>query len=58
MLPRHALHAKELGFKHPGTREWVQFDSDIPADMAQVIEKWRTYIQGMTQQLRDKLDNA
>jgi 23S rRNA pseudouridine1911/1915/1917 synthase len=43
ILPRHALHAKELGFIHPSTNEWVQFDSDLPKDMAEVIEKWRNY---------------
>ena len=56
ILPRQALHAKELGFKHPTTKEYVAFDSELPADMQQVIEKWRTYTGGMTKQLRDKLD--
>ncbi|WP_276134753.1 RluA family pseudouridine synthase [Polluticoccus soli] len=55
ILPRQALHAKELGFTHPKTRQWMQFDSEIPDDMKQVIEKWRTYTSGMTQQLRDQL---
>jgi 23S rRNA pseudouridine1911/1915/1917 synthase len=44
LLPRHALHAKELGFKHPVSHEWLQFSSDLPNDMAAVIEKWRSYI--------------
>lgn len=56
VLPRHALHAKELGFTHPGTREWIQFNSELPEDMAQVIDKWRSYTSGMTRQLREKLD--
>lgn len=43
MLPRHALHARELGLRHPVTNEWVQFGSELPSDMADVIEKWRTY---------------
>ena len=30
---RQALHAKTLGFKHPITKEFVQFDSDLPEDM-------------------------
>ncbi len=55
ILPRHALHAKELGFKHPKTKEYIQFDSELPDDMQQVIEKWRTYTTGMTSQTRDKL---
>ncbi|RYD55398.1 MAG: RluA family pseudouridine synthase [Sphingobacteriales bacterium] len=56
VLPRHALHAKELGFTHPVTRQWIQFDSELPEDMQQVIEKWRSYISGMTKQLREQLD--
>jgi len=47
ILPRHALHAKELGFMHPVENRWLQLDSDLPQDMAQVIEKWRTYTAGI-----------
>jgi 23S rRNA pseudouridine1911/1915/1917 synthase len=43
ILPRQALHAKELGFSHPTTGKWMQFDSELPEDLAQVIEKWKTY---------------
>lgn len=43
LMPRHALHAKELGFTHPATGERMVFDSELPEDMAAVIEKWRTY---------------
>ncbi|MDD3960980.1 MAG: RluA family pseudouridine synthase [Bacteroidales bacterium] len=43
LLPRQALHAKTLGFKHPGTNEKMFFDSKIPDDMNQTLEKWRTY---------------
>lgn len=43
LLPRQALHAKTLGFRHPVTGEWMRFDSEIPADMQAVIDKWRTY---------------
>ncbi|MBL7718702.1 MAG: RluA family pseudouridine synthase [Flavipsychrobacter sp.] len=57
MLPRHALHAKELGFRHPATKEQMKFTSELPEDMQQVIERWRTYTGGMTRQLRNKLDN-
>ena len=41
---RQALHAKELGFIHPVTREQVHFECDLPDDMQAVIEKWRKYI--------------
>lgn len=51
ILPRQALHAKELGFTHPETREWMQFNSELPADMTEVIRKWRTYLGGRTQEL-------
>ena len=43
LLPRHALHAKSLGFEHPDTGEIVNFDSDIPDDMEAVLKKWRVY---------------
>ena len=43
VLPRQALHAKSLGFEHPRTGEWMQFESDLPEDMAKGIEKWRNY---------------
>ena len=42
-LPRQALHAKTLGFEHPTTGEFMSFDTELPKDMADCIEKWRTY---------------
>lgn len=47
ILTRQALHAKELGFTHPTTGKWIQFDSELPEDMAAVIEKWRVYTGGV-----------
>jgi 23S rRNA pseudouridine1911/1915/1917 synthase len=44
LLPRQALHAKELGFIHPHTKKPVLFNSEIPNDMMVVIDKWRNYI--------------
>jgi len=44
ILPRQALHAKELGFIHPATGEKMFFSSELPDDIAQVIERWRNYI--------------
>ena len=52
IMPRQALHAKSLTFDHPVTGKRLSFDSDLPADMRQVIEKWRKYISG-----RDKDDH-
>lgn len=44
LCARQALHAKELGFIHPASREPVLFTSELPNDMEAVIEKWRKYI--------------
>jgi 23S rRNA pseudouridine1911/1915/1917 synthase len=46
LCPRQALHAKSLGFKHPETGKWMQFDSELPEDMASVIDKWAKYVAG------------
>jgi 23S rRNA pseudouridine1911/1915/1917 synthase len=46
ILPRQALHAKSLAFNHPVTGKRLFFDSDLPDDMVQVIDKWRKYISG------------
>ncbi|MBR1774572.1 MAG: RluA family pseudouridine synthase [Bacteroidales bacterium] len=43
MLPRQALHATTLGFKHPRTKEEMFFSSELPSDMQNVIEKWQNY---------------
>jgi 23S rRNA pseudouridine1911/1915/1917 synthase len=44
LCPRQALHAKTLGFTHPVTGEEMLFESELPADMSQLVEKWRGYI--------------
>ncbi|NJB85028.1 23S rRNA pseudouridine1911/1915/1917 synthase [Lewinella marina] len=44
MCPRQALHAKSIGFIHPTTREYVHFDSELPQDMHDCLERWRTYV--------------
>jgi 23S rRNA pseudouridine1911/1915/1917 synthase len=46
IMPRQALHAKSLSFDHPVTKKRMSFDSGIPDDMQQVLEKWRTYTSG------------
>lgn len=43
ILPRQALHAKTLGITHPITQKPIFFESELPDDMQQVIEKWRKY---------------
>lgn len=44
IIPRQALHAKSLGFVHPATNKFVQFDSELPSDFQSVIEKWENYV--------------
>ena len=42
-MPRQGLHAKTLGFTHPKTGEFLQFNSEIAEDMEACLEKWRGY---------------
>ena len=44
ICPRHALHAKTIGFIHPGTGKEMLFESELPDDMRMLLEKWRGYI--------------
>jgi 23S rRNA pseudouridine1911/1915/1917 synthase len=44
ICPRQALHAKSLGFVHPVSGQDLHFDSELPADMEALIEKWRKYV--------------
>jgi len=44
VMPRHALHAKSLGFTHPITNERMNFDTELPDDFQQVLTRWRNYI--------------
>ncbi|SDG57213.1 RluA family pseudouridine synthase [Psychroflexus sediminis] len=43
ILPRQALHAKTLAFEHPVTKEWMEFDSEVPSDISDCVERWRNY---------------
>jgi 23S rRNA pseudouridine1911/1915/1917 synthase len=43
IMPRQALHAKTLGFEHPATGEFMNFECDLPEDFENVLEKWRRY---------------
>ena len=44
IIPRHALHAKELGFVHPTTGKPMMFVSELPDDLKAILEKWRNYM--------------
>jgi 23S rRNA pseudouridine1911/1915/1917 synthase len=37
--PGQALHAKHLGFYHPDNDEWMEFESDLPVEMQEVINE-------------------
>ena len=36
-----ALHAAQLGFAHPVTGNWLDFDSPMPQDMAALLQTLR-----------------
>lgn len=38
-LDRQWLHAMGLGFEHPGSGEWVTFESSYPEDLAAALER-------------------
>jgi 23S rRNA pseudouridine1911/1915/1917 synthase len=42
---RQALHAKTLGFIHPATGEYMEFDTELPADMARIIDYLESRLQ-------------
>lgn len=42
-MPRHALHARLLGFEHPTTHEQVSFESELPPDFKALLAKWESY---------------
>lgn len=43
VMPRHALHARTLGFVHPSTGKEICFNSELPEDFRSVIGRWETY---------------
>ena len=43
LIPRQSLHARALGFDHPSTGGYVQFESELPDDMRAVLQKWDNY---------------
>lgn len=45
---RQALHARTLGFVHPKTRKQMDFTSELPEDLQKLIERWRVYMKGTT----------
>jgi 23S rRNA-/tRNA-specific pseudouridylate synthase len=39
--PRLALHAARLAFEHPVTGEWLEFDAELPEDLARFVVRLR-----------------
>ncbi len=50
IFPRHALHARTLGFIHPATGKEMFFECPLPGDFQQLLEKWRGYFQNIAKQ--------
>jgi 23S rRNA pseudouridine1911/1915/1917 synthase len=38
---RQALHAFRLGFEHPATGEWIEWEAPVPDDMEQLLSVLR-----------------
>src|SRR5574344_447752 len=55
ICPRQVLHAKTLGFVHPKTGKQMDFTSDLPSDMSELLNKWRVYIGGKKEIFNYKL---
>lgn len=45
LLPGQALHAKSLGFTHPKTGEFLQFESDLPHAFQHLLDRWEQYME-------------
>lgn len=50
IMPRQALHAQSLGFIHPRSRKEMYFESPLPEDLRQVLEKWKGYAKQLQKQ--------
>lgn len=44
IIPRQALHAKTIGFEHPASSQFVQFNASLPEDFSAVLKKWEAYV--------------
>jgi len=42
-----------LGFEHPTTGEKMRFESPLPTDMANVLDKWRGYVKSRKETLNE-----
>jgi len=46
LIDRQALHSKKLGFIHPRTEKYVEFEIDLPEDMERVLRELREEKEG------------
>lgn len=46
LLKGQALHARTIEFVHPSSHQKVYFESELPADFQEVIERWDKYVLG------------
>jgi 23S rRNA pseudouridine1911/1915/1917 synthase len=37
-FPRQALHAQALEFEHPATGDWLEFETELPDDLVELLE--------------------
>jgi 23S rRNA pseudouridine1911/1915/1917 synthase len=44
ILPRQALHARSLVFTHPESSSRMAFESPLPEDFEQILDRWRSYL--------------
>lgn len=54
-LPRQALHARTLGFQHPITKEFMRFESPVPQDMVDCLQKWRVYSKAQAASIEEEV---
>ncbi len=50
VLPRQALHARTLGFVHPVTGKNMHFETSIPEDIQQCVDRWKNYAKNQLDQ--------
>lgn len=44
ILPRQALHARSLAFKHPISGEWQSYETALPQDIETILGRWKSYL--------------
>lgn len=44
VMPYQALHAAKLGFVHPTSKEYMEFEAPLPDNFEEVVSRWRNYL--------------